>query len=190
VKQLTSEGSTIARGARSVAPSPLPSLIKGYKLRENRDIWGQDISQPDGQVGIADIDIETCALRCEARVSCVAFSFDRWNRKCYLKYNIISSLLDPRSTLAVKMPFNLPEVSKAQAKIQIVRNRRFLDTPIVRKRVLEFGKCKSACETELRCVAFTFFKNQRQPENCELFNLSNAYEPDVSADSGFKYQPP
>jgi hypothetical protein len=172
------------------AKPPASPAIALYKTRDNRDIWGRDIPQPGEQVGISDIDIDACASRCETTAACVAFSFDRWNRKCYLKDKIVPSLLDARSTLAVKKSFDLPEVSKVQAQIQTVRNRRFLDTPIARKRVADFQQCKSACWNELRCVAFSFLKGVKGAQNCDLFNLAGAYQPDVSADSGFKFQPP
>ena len=62
--------------------------------------------------------------------------------------------------------------------------------PIARKRVADFQQCKSACWNELRCVAFSFLKGVKGAQNCDLFNLAGAYQPDVSADSGFKFQPP
>ena len=167
--------------------------IGKFTLKDNRDIWLQDIRQPDGRTGITGIDINACAAQCDGDPTCKAFSFDRWTHTCYPKNSIPeNSLLDARSTIGVKKPIVLPNASQtAQLHFEPEPNKRFRDTPIIHIRVPNAAACQAACEPEFRCVTYTFSRSAGGSDNCEMFNLSsNRPDPDVSADSGFKYQQP
>jgi hypothetical protein len=164
------------------------NAINNFLVSDNQDIWGQDIRQASGAIASASSDIGACATLCQSTATCVAISFDRWNGKCYLKSSAATSMLDIQSTIAVKKPLPLPRASSAKTEFQSLRNERFGKDPIVRKSVSNFDACRAACADELRCVAFTFLKSARNTENCELFRLTNVYERDPSADSGYKYQ--
>lgn len=168
-----------------------PPSTNDFATGDNLDIWGQDILQADGTIGFMSADIASCTNQCQSTASCVAISFDRWKGKCYPKSKVVTALLDARSTIAVKKPLQLPSVSAAKIEFQTIRSSRFNSDPVARKRVSEFGSCRTACDSESRCVAFTFLKTAaRNAPNCELFKLTNAYSRDSSVDSGYKYQSP
>lgn len=162
----------------------------GFTLRDNRDIWQHDITSPDGRTGIFDSDINACAARCSNSVNCKAFAFDRWKRVCYMKSGVPdSTLLDARSTIGVKKPAPLPNASAiASLGIELLPSWRFDGAPVRVIHVENSNSCKSACATELRCVAYTYLKRSGVDDNCQMFNISEHPIQDESDDSGFKYQ--
>ncbi len=172
------------------APLPPPStesVIARFAFQQNRDINGQDIS--DGR--ISGLDINGCALRCDSNKSCVAFSLDNWNHECYLKSGIVTSRLDPHSTIAVKKPYKLPDTSNGPIRMvtERARSHRFGGQPQKSTRVTNFDACKAACTDDDQCVAFSFLKNVGAAKNCEIFFVSEeGYFDDSSADSGYKVQ--
>jgi WD40 repeat protein len=193
VRPPTSPGGETVQVANPVSPpsaaaATLASLTK-FMTRDNRDIYGQDISSPEGPIGFAASDINVCAVRCDSMPACKAFSFDRWRGRCYLKNNLATSILDPRSTIAVKKPIELPNVSSSPYQIEILRNRRVVDEPFARRRTSNFQACKAACTDSLNCVAFNFVKQAgNNSDNCEMFRSAKGSANDPATDSGLKYQ--
>jgi hypothetical protein len=184
-----------AKTATSAAPETagrnLPSTAVNFVVGDNRDIYGQDIPSPDGTIGFLSTDIAACIGDCQSNPLCVGVSFDRWKGKCYPKNKIVTALLDARSSIAVRKPLQLPPVSAAKADFQTLRNSRFGASPFTRRRVAEFGACRSTCEGESRCLAFGFLKSAaRNVPNCELFELTAASSRDSSVDSAYKFQSP
>jgi PAN domain len=163
-----------------------------FGIRSNRDIPGHDLAVTGGRPGIPGIDINQCAARCNDSTSCKAYSFDRWNGWCFLKDQIASTLLDPRSTIGVKRPLTVPPVSRTlRAEMQgTLRGKRFRDEAIARVSAANFQGCEKSCADDLRCVAFSFLKTVKNGENCEKFKYSDGYYHDESADSGYKQQNP
>ena len=73
-----------------VLQPPTNSLNK-FTQKDNRDIFGNDILLTEGRPGIPGITLNECALACDKRKSCVAFSFDKWKAWCFLKNKISTS---------------------------------------------------------------------------------------------------
>ena len=172
-------------------PPSQPSWPTGYKTRANRDIWGQDIPLSTGKIGIRDIEIDGCARLCSNRTDCLGFSYDQWMRTCYLKNRINQSILDARSTVAVKRPNELPNVSQdIEAKLDTLKNVRILGQIGSSNRTSGFDSCRTACNANLACVAFNYIKATQSGDNCEMYKSSDGRTSDSSTDSGFKYQAP
>jgi len=163
--------------------------INSFAQRHNQDIYGHDIPLSDGRVYISGVDINGCAAECGKMAACVAFSFDRWNDKCFLKDEVSNSIVDVRSTIAVKKPRQLPKVSTQQTEIQPVHRRQFLGNIISGKQASDFSKCKSNCYEDENCIAFTFFKGTVN-NKCQEFKEVNGYTLNNNADGGHKYQKP
>jgi PAN domain len=182
---------TVSVSPRGPAPVNISLQIEAplnFKQKDNRDIEGHDILS-NGRPGIPGISIQACAAQCEKNNACKAFSFDRWNGWCFLKDEITTSRLDPRSTIAVKQQYALPDVSKASAEMQDALKKRFRDDPILKRRVDDFPKCKKACKDEIKCVAFSYLKTAPTgSDNCQMFKLSKGYYFDPESDSGYKEQ--
>jgi hypothetical protein len=172
------------------SPASTSVATDNFVIRQNRDIYGNDILMPDGQIGIAGLDLNQCASQCERVAACVAFSVDRWIGKCYLKNDVTTSILDARSTLAVKKPRELPRVSTAESEIKSVHRRRFRGELLVRRNMPDLKTCRASCETDIRCVGFTFQTLLGQSQNCDTFKMLEGYDADNTAEGGFKVQPP
>jgi hypothetical protein len=191
--QAATSASPVASSTPPTPPTPAvkppEEPIDKFTVSVNRDIYGQDIVQPDGRVFIPDLNINACAAQCEHNKLCEAFSFDRWTNRCYLKNKIANPLLDARSISAVKKPSKLPEISTAPSVIDRTPNYRFHGKPSARKKASNFQECKAICEGDRNCVAVSFLKTAGGSENCEIFNAAEQkYVADDSADSGFKRQ--
>jgi PAN domain len=171
-----------------VLQPPTNSLNK-FTQKDNRDIFGNDILLTEGRPGIPGITLNECALACDKRKSCVAFSFDKWKAWCFLKNKISTSLLDPHSTIAVKKPLKLPNASKAEPELIVLKGRRFRDKPINQSKAANAEACQKICEDSLKCVAYSYLKKEKS-ENCFLFNGSAGHYSDSAADSGYKRQAP
>lgn len=176
----------VAAQAREAADA-----LSKFKLKINRDIPGEDIPSQNGQIGFSTSNIGECALECSASERCLAFAYDGWNEKCYLKGSIVNSLLDPHSTIGVKSAFEIPKPSRAMPELKIRRNNKFKGIPLVRVNVTDFSACKELCWPDLKCVAFSFSKKATSDSNCELFNVSEeGYFAADAIDSGWKQQMP
>jgi hypothetical protein len=166
------------------------SGINNYTVQVNQDIGGQDILQPDGQIGIRNTDINACAVQCDQNPSCLAFSFDRWNKMCFLKRKIVTSVLEPRSALGVKKPLALPNRSTLERQPRTKFDHRFFAQPIAVESVSDLKACQARCIGDLRCVAFSFLRGVGPVRNCQIFdNVQDEYKDDPSADSGWMEQP-
>lgn len=176
---------------KQIAPAATANVsLANFAITDNRDIHGQDIPLADGTVGVDSADIGACVEQCQSNRSCVAVSFDRWKNRCYLKQSLAPSVLEPRSTIAVKKPLQPPIASTSRIDVQVARNVRFNGDNARRRRAADFNACRSACTDDARCVAFSFLKNVRNADNCETFQLTGGYVRDVATDSGFKHQQP
>lgn len=177
-----------------VAPASKPQTpedaMSDYAVRVNRDIYGADIVLTDGRVWESADDIAKCAIRCNSIKACIAFSYDRWKTKCYFKDRIISSVLDPRSTIAVKRPADIPNVSEELPIIQVLRNRSLIGKQFSESRTPSFDACKQVCGGQLKCIGFNFEKTISKGTNCKWFNFVEGYAESDLVDSGYKYQSP
>jgi hypothetical protein len=194
-KATPSRGTVVATATQGPEPpaasAAVANVLSKFVRKDNRDIYGHDIVPAGGKAGIPGLSMQACAARCDAERACKAFSFDRWNGWCFLKDAIVTSRLDPPSTIAVKRPAQLPKASKAAAQMLNYRGRRFRDVPFEQQHVEDFQTCRNACESNLSCVAFTFLKKTpTDNNNCQMFRFSDGYYSDPSADSGIKQQAP
>jgi PAN domain len=176
--------------ASAQPPSTTDNPIDQFTVGANLQIYGNDIPSPSGKIGITNIDLNECAAQCNSKEPCVAFSFDRWTKVCYLKNKVVAPLLDPPSLTAVKKGA-IPNKSNEPFEIQPLYNRRFSGQPSRHARVSNFPACTSACRDDENCVAFSFLKDAGTADNCQIFRDPNqGHIADPSTDSGYKSQIP
>ena len=146
----------------------------------NRDLPGNDLQT------IRNTTLETCSSQCKSTAECKAYSFDRWNRWCYLKSGIGQLTLEPRSITAIRSSVGRPQSSEAIIRMYRYRQKAFREGKIL-ERVDNFtaGKCEQTCVGNEACIAYTFFKGAHQ---CILLTDAGEYFPDNGADSGAKQQ--
>jgi hypothetical protein len=159
----------------SEGPKPV-----NYNTYENRDLDGGDFDI------IKNVDLEKCTSACDGDSRCRAYSFDKWNRFCFLKNHIASFLrLDPRSVTGVREDIQAPPLATTSPKIEHYHNRAF---PGAGYKALQTGQsetCEAACRGQDRCVAYTFHTKDRV---CHLFDAATEYLPAAGSESGAKVQ--
>jgi hypothetical protein len=126
-----------------------------------------------------------CQQACIDEGQCKSATFDKWNRKCYLKDNVGQLRKEPK---AVSIVFNkgIPPISHAAPLIERYRNRVFPGKPYSRSTNVLYNSCEQACLGASDCLAFSYFKADRQ---CLLFDRGEEYHSDKNVDSGVKRQP-
>jgi len=186
------EPSTTLLGGTVKASSPpqIGNLDHRYTTRDNRDLYLGDIPRPDRTIGTRNVDLAECERECTDNNDCVAFAYDRWNSSCYAKNKITQSLLEPHSMIAVKKPAELPNVSQKTPEMVILRNQHMRGDVMISQKTTSYAACSSACEDNLKCVAFNFLKRAGGEDNCRMFKLSDGHDNDNAVDAGYKHQVP
>jgi PAN domain-containing protein len=165
-------------GGTSAAASPTRLT---YTSLDNRDLSGRDL------MILKDSDLQRCASACNSESSCQGYSFDRWNRYCFLKSEIDVLLVDPRSTSGIREHVQTPPMASVPTKMERFRGRMFPGAAYKAPPFLSFELCEAACKQEEACIAFTFRKDVRV---CQMFNKTGQYFGNSLADSGIKRQQP
>jgi hypothetical protein len=153
-----------------------------YRKYENRDLNGGDIATLKN-VALA----ESCETSCKQNPQCRAYSFDKWNRYCFLKSQIGVLRLDPRSITGVREDVPSPAMASGGITMERYRKRGFPGSGYKFATVAQYEACEAACQGEEACVAYTFKKVERV---CRLFATAGEYMPEVGSDSGAKVQSP
>jgi len=158
-----------------------PTTTRKFRTYEGRDIDGTDYKI------IKDINFEACISQCKGEDQCVAYSFDKWNRYCFLKNRVPSTLrIEPNSIVGVIAGAS-PAVSSSSVVIERYGNKAFPDSGYRQVAVASYDGCSATCMNEDKCEVFTF----RKPDKvCNLIARPGEWWPDSSADSGVKRQMP
>jgi hypothetical protein len=159
--------------------APSPQSAAAYRTYLNRDIEGYDIGI------LKNADMPGCVLACQANHQCRAFTFDKWNRYCFLKSDITVLSLNPRSITGIPGTVAAPPMSAGAIVMEHYRGRAFPGSGY-RTLTGQLDTCETACRNDPACVAYTFQKSG----TCHLFDVTGEYFPDALADSGGKVQTP
>jgi hypothetical protein len=160
-----------------------PPDTRKFRLLEGRDVDGHDYETLRG------VHYEQCVSACKADRRCSSFSFDKWNKWCYLKDTIPSEIrIEPSSLVAVSSNAN-PSVSRSLTRMEKFKNARFYDEPFQRISNSSWDKCVNSCDADNKCEVFTFEKSSNV---CKLIATPSEYfrKPNIEADSGVKRQLP
>ncbi|MGH6815398.1 MAG: PAN domain-containing protein [Hyphomicrobiaceae bacterium] len=162
-------------------PPPPPPPPRYFNFHEGRDIDGMDFRR------LTKVIFETCVQECQSDRQCHAFSFDKWNRYCFLKHVTPTTLrIEPNSIVAVISTAS-PATSFAPTEMQRYRGRVFPESGFQQTKVSSFEDCETACESNGRCEVFSFLKGSRA---CRLIARPGEYFRDANVDSGVKRQKP
>ena len=158
------------------APKDLP-----FRTYDNHDLVGGDLRH------MKDTDVETCASTCGADRACIAYSFDKWNRWCFLKGVAKSFRLEPNTLTALRSDIPVPELISTPVTMLQYRNKAFPYSGQSTRTAESYEECASRCAGESACVALTYFRTNKQ---CRLMETTGEYFPDSRADSAVKRQEP
>ena len=158
--------------------APPPSNKAEFHVLENYDMKGFDM-----QI-IREASKDACVEACKVASECVAFSYDKWNRYCFLKNSVGQLNLTARSITGVR---GYPQLKFADVAVgfEKFRNKRFPDNSISRQQTGSLEECQGACASLKVCVAVTFLK---KGGSCRLFDRASEYFTDADADSAAKIQ--
>jgi TIR domain/PAN domain len=163
--------------AQSSAPSPVSGA--NYKTFDNMDI------ESSGVTKLKSGALENCISACRQQEGCRGYTFDKWNRICFLKSELGAFKLNPRSSSGVREDTEAPRKSTSSIIIERYPMKAFPGLGYKAASAANPELCESACEGEEACIAYTFHFVKMQ---CNLFKTTGEYFSDSFAVSGGKRQ--
>jgi hypothetical protein len=182
--------SELAKGDAKIAiPAPAPPaasmsrsapIRKGaFSLYDNYDSAGGDLRK------MQRVSEEACIKACGGERACKAFSYDKWDKWCFLKSEVKALVLDPGSLTGVRGTERDPQVSDVQVRIDPRSARKFSGQQIGAETKVPLDACESTCQQDGSCLGYTFFKKEG---SCQLFSSIDSFSRDQNAASGVKTQ--
>ncbi|MEQ1710880.1 MAG: tetratricopeptide repeat protein [Hyphomicrobium sp.] len=161
---------------------PAPDSGDGFTAYNNRDLEGGDLRHMKG------LDRAACARACASDNDCRAFTYDKWNRWCFLKSQVGSMRLDPKYQSSFRKGHAAPDTSSAATVIERYRKKNFPQgQKISEQSAASYEECESRCDAGSDCVAFVYASKSRQ---CRLLSDADEYFSSTDTDSGVKRQAP
>jgi hypothetical protein len=169
--------------AANPPPQDTPAVPRAHFTEyDNRDLNGGDLGAP-----LRNTSYNDCVAACLSNARCRAYSFDKWNRFCFLKSDIQVLRLDVRSLTGILDGAPKPSVSTTTVGMEHYRGKAFPGSGYKTLTTGTPASCETACTNEDTCVAYTF----RKPEKlCTLFRTTGEYFSNSSAESGGRQQEP
>jgi hypothetical protein len=170
--------------AKPSSPSPSVDAASGteaFLSVENRDLLGNDLRR------LERVDLKVCAAACKGDALCKAYSYDRWNRWCFLKKELAPLSLEPGSIAGIRAELGPPAMSDAPVRFEMKANKKLLASPYRTIPVSSREDCERECTTETKCLGATFIKARNA---CQLFEAIETIAPDKGAISAVKTQNP
>lgn len=172
------DGMAAPSGAQLPTEPPRATQERRFKLHDNYDLFGNDIEK------IRDIAQDDCEAACEANDRCHAFSYDKWNHYCFLKYvgNVLS--LEPNSISGI-LESMVPQFDSQAVAIERYKGKA-LDGTRFRAPFYTQDNCREVCITTYNCVGYSF---SRPSSECNFYYSINNIHRNSDVDSGVKRQP-
>jgi tetratricopeptide (TPR) repeat protein len=161
-----------------VAAADTPASKTAPATFDNYDIAGNDLEH------IASDTLEACISACSAKEGCHAVTFNKWNRKCFLKSGPNTLLFIPAAITAFLDPNVKPTYSDAPKRFLRYPGRGFPRTGPTTS-ADSAGACEDKCQSTDWCAAETFFRSSHE---CMMLRTTSEYFPNSDADSGAKRQ--
>lgn len=171
----------IGRYAESPRPSLNSSTLRKFTIYENRDISGADLKRME------KVDQQACETACGSDGSCQAFSYDKWNKWCFLKSGLRPLSLEPSSLVGVRSTLPEPEMSKEALRIDRRISKTFVGKPYQAEKRQSLDVCEANCLSDQKCVAYSFVKDNLL---CKSYDQVETFGPDATTTSGIKTQNP
>jgi hypothetical protein len=180
ISQLAS-GQTLSKNSVVAQVRAVPIRAGGFNTYDNFDMNKGDLRST-----LKKIELNKCVASCEAEKSCQAYSFDKWNKWCYLKSSVSTLALEPSATTGIKK--NAAEPPKSGASIRIdLRGAKLFEGKSRNATAKSPDACEQTCEQDGQCLGFTFSKREQA---CRLFDDISTFSSDTDSISGIKTQYP
>ncbi len=148
-------------GVVASANAPSAPSVRGESQPERSFRTYDDFAVPGGDYGspLKNVDFGDCRNACAGDTSCVAFTFNRKHRWCFLKSSASGLKADGQATSGVLSSISLDESRPADgSEIQLYHGMDFagrdLDSKGVRPTSLD--DCRSICISNPSCNAFSW----------------------------------
>lgn len=166
-----------------------------FNLKDGVDIDGTTESKIDS------VYLPKCESACSEDSQCQAFSYDKWNRVCFLKSRADNLEIHAGFESGVRKSVAMPAMSASPIKMVRYPRAAF---PGPGYRTLSTGNaddCEAACKKEQACTAFTFEAPEPAVEQtaegtndrgstCHLYSEAGGRTDNSFAESGVKAQTP
>lgn len=165
--------------AATAAPAVAGPQGRSFTIYTGRDMEGGDYHKERG------IPLDRCESLCKKDSRCQAFSYDAWNRYCFLKASVNPLRLEPRNITSVIEGASV-SYDEREPIIQRRAQKAFPNAPYLQANAQSYGDCSQRCLKDRRCEAFNFHLLARR---CGLIEKPSEYTDDRAADLGIKVQP-
>lgn len=175
-----------AAPAPSTASLPIPigpvRMLDGeFFTYSNGDLYGGDF-----QI-LKSIEQKACKAACQANTQCKAYSFDRWNRWCFLKSTVGDLAFEPSSISGVKKAQAEPASSTAAVRIDRRLAKSYSGSHSRSNAIAALEQCEDACRSSETCIGYTYSKSAK---TCKAFDQIDSFASEANAVSGHKTQTP
>jgi len=160
-----------------------PKTNATFRDYYNYDIPGFDIGGGDAA---NDQGASGCESTCKSVRGCVAYTYDIWNQRCFLKSGADTRRFDARSASGVMSEIPAPRKSRTPITFEYFNNYKLWGMALGgEKPARSRDQCKSMCEAAEECVAFTFDK---KASGCTIYHKPMERTPQPDSDSASKVQ--
>lgn len=157
-----------------------PPAVTIFRRFRNRDLT-RDAADSFGAQSV-----DECEARCQDAGSwCVAYTFDDWNSRCFLKDGSGQLLVNARGTTGVSTELGTPPQSGATVYFERFNGNAFPGSGFDSLSSNSRDACERACDRNGQCIAYSFVKSRR---NCILFDRAREYSSRSGVMSGSKRQ--
>src|SRR5262249_27839731 len=167
---------------RWLVPSVYEKPVPDDPRVNNYDLVGNDLRRLQEK----DMESFACENACEKEQRCRAYSFDKWNKMCFLKGGADLKRFDAQYMFALREGTQPPPAASAAKVVERYRGKAFPGYGYQIHQLSDFEGCEARCKADDRCAAFTFKKSA---QDCLLYDNPDAYSANDDADSGAKRQP-
>lgn len=158
---------------------PPPEAVREARRFVNRDLTGRSFRTFDMR------SLPRCEAACIDNEACVAFTFDGWNGKCFLKSSVGTLLVNARSISGVVGDVAGPPSSRAAVRFEYFNGKAFPGRGYQTHFASSRNACEALCASSSSCIAFNFAGQARQ---CDLFQQAGEYSNRRGYQSGAKRQ--
>jgi hypothetical protein len=174
-------GQKSATGEVSTAPISTPVQRGAFKTYDNYDLVGGDLRKLQG------IEHQACSSACSEEPVCKTYSYDKWNRYCYLKNEARSLTFDASSITGVRSSIGEPAISDAKLRMERRLAKKFSGEQFRSPYKTSLELCESVCADNTKCLGYTFAKKE---SSCQLLQSITTFFTDQNTTSAFKTQNP
>lgn len=161
----------------AVAVTPPPVTFRRFL---NRDLKSEAAETRQAE------SVEQCESMCQASQGwCKAFTYDAWNRKCFLKERPGQLSMNARATSGVMSGSETPSASGSATYFEYFNGKAFSGNGFRELTARSRDECERDCSSQNQCIAFGFTQSQKR---CLLFDQPGEYSSSRGTDSGAKRQ--